>query len=393
MAEAADSPLSSAAPSPLEASREYIDLAALEDPRSYRPSLLIDSQVHVFRGDDMPDLTEGGAELLGNIAGGYSAFRARSQKLPDADLGRAMMLQDVFLSSETQIAALNAFGMSGTNVDGVDLFSPREAAFIRSMMPNRLLVLGTVDPPDGSSAIESLDYQCSDLRIDGLKLYPTGRFTPKVWRLDDPEVTYPLYDVMRRHGVKNVFCHKGLPGPFIADACRGFDLVQAATENPDLNFVAYHAAFPFDEEMAQLLAESKLRNVYIELGAIAPLMIHPKGRERFAMMLGRYLNVVGPDRILWGTDYPQCGLSQYQIDALTTFQIPERLVSKFGFPKLTADTKRKILGENAAELFGIDVASRVQEISSDNVAKSQELNGNKEWDPERILSVWPFEYV
>src|SRR5580704_17401849 len=58
--------------------------------------------------------------------------------------------------------------------DGVDLFPPREAAFIRSMAPSRVRVLGTVDPPDGASAVESLIYQCEELKIDGLKFYPPG---------------------------------------------------------------------------------------------------------------------------------------------------------------------------------------------------------------------------
>jgi hypothetical protein len=68
--------------------------------------------------------------------------------------------------------------------DGVDLFPPRDAAFIRSMAPSRIRVLGTVDPPDGASAIESLTYQCETIKIDGLKLYPPGPDT-RGWVLDD----------------------------------------------------------------------------------------------------------------------------------------------------------------------------------------------------------------
>src|SRR5689334_17751018 len=47
---------------------------------------------------------------------------------------------------------------------------------------------GTVDPPDGASAIESLIYQCETIKIDGLKLYPPG---PDVrgWVLDDEKNT------------------------------------------------------------------------------------------------------------------------------------------------------------------------------------------------------------
>jgi hypothetical protein len=76
--------------------------------------------------------------------------------------------------------------------DGVDLFPPREAAFIRAMVPSRIRVLGTVDPPDGASAIESLTYQCETIKIDGLKLYPPGP-DARGWVLDDEKNTYPLF--------------------------------------------------------------------------------------------------------------------------------------------------------------------------------------------------------
>src|SRR5438552_3902643 len=106
-------------------------------------------------------------------------------------MGRIMFLEDVFLGSETDIAFLNSFGMRAA-FDGVDLFPPCEAAFIRSMAPSRIRVLGTVDPPDGASAIESLIYQCETIKIDGLKLYPPGPDT-RSWVLGDEKNTYPLF--------------------------------------------------------------------------------------------------------------------------------------------------------------------------------------------------------
>ena len=41
-------------------------------------------------------------------------------------------------------------------------------SFIRSMAPSRIRVLGTVDPPDGASAVESLIYQCETIKIDDI---------------------------------------------------------------------------------------------------------------------------------------------------------------------------------------------------------------------------------
>jgi predicted TIM-barrel fold metal-dependent hydrolase len=162
-------------------------------------------------------------------------------------MGRVMFLEDVFLDSATDIAFLNSFGMRAA-FDGVDLFPPREAAFIRSMAPSRIRVLGTVDPPDGASAVESLIYQCETIKIDGLKLYPPGP-DARGWRMDDEKNTYPLFETLRRHGVKNVCVHKGLPGIFIEEYCRTADLARAAADFPDLNFIAFHSAFPWEAEL------------------------------------------------------------------------------------------------------------------------------------------------
>src|SRR5438093_10350275 len=47
--------------------------------------------------------------------------------------------------------------------------------------------------------------------IDGLKLYPPGP-DARGWVLDDEKNTYPLFELLRQHAIKNVCVHKGLPG-------------------------------------------------------------------------------------------------------------------------------------------------------------------------------------
>ena len=151
----------------------YIDHLAAEriaDRAPPRPPILIDAQTHVWwRAGGIRQMSERGEHFLKSLAG--SRASVVGHPVPIADMGRVMFLEDVFLGSETDIAFLNSFGMRAA-FDGVDLFPPREAAFIRSMAPSRIRVLGTVDPPDGASAIESLIYQCETIKIDGLKLSP-----------------------------------------------------------------------------------------------------------------------------------------------------------------------------------------------------------------------------
>jgi len=349
------------------APEHFIDRFAAErvaDRDSARPPILIDAQTHVWwRAGGIRQMSARGEQFLKALAG--SRASVVGHPVPIADMGRVMFLEDVFLGSETDIAFLNSFGMRAA-FDGVDLFPPREAAFIRSMAPSRIRVLGTVDPPDGASAIESLVYQCEMIKIDGLKLYPPG---PDVrgWVLDDEKNTYPLFEVLRRHGIRNVCVHKGLPGIFLEEYCHTDDLARAAAAFPDLNFIAFHSSFPWEAELAGHAKAAKAKNIYAELGTLARMM--RSDPARYAVLIGNLLDGLGADHILWGTDTPVIGPPYWQIDAFQTFTIPEQLGAQHGYPQLTPEVKNQIFGENAALIFGIDIAAARQAIEGDLLYK------------------------
>jgi len=344
---------------------------------------VVDAQTHVWwREHGLRTMTPRGENFLKTLAG----VRAKvvGKPVPIADMGRMMFIEDMFLHSETDIAFLNSFGMRGA-FDGVDLFPPREAAFIRSMAPARIRVLGVVDPPDGKSAIESLEYQCRELKIDGLKLYPPGPVTTG-WRMDDEKNTYPLYEVLRKHGVRNVCVHKGLPGLFLEEYCHTDDLARAAADFPDLNFIAFHCAFPFEAELAKQARKAKVKNIYAEMGGLAPFMFRTP--DRYAQMLGTVLKGLGPDHVLWGTDTPVAGPPHWQIQAFLAYAFPPDLMQSNGYPELTPAIKNKILGENAARLYNIDIAAARRQISSDLLYKLR-VDGNRlprEVDPSTWTS-------
>ncbi|HKP84459.1 MAG TPA: hypothetical protein VJZ26_00095, partial [Blastocatellia bacterium] len=157
-------------------SSRFVDAEAVERiadrDDTLHPPLLVDLQTHVWwRAGGIQKMSQRGEAFLKSLAGARASVIGRP--VPVADMGRVMFFEDIFLQSKTDVAFLNSFGMRAA-FDGVDLFPPREAALIRSMAPARIRVLGTVDPPDGKSAVDSLIYQCEKLKIDGLKLYPPG---------------------------------------------------------------------------------------------------------------------------------------------------------------------------------------------------------------------------
>lgn len=215
------------------------------------------------------------------------------------------------------------------------------------------------------------------------------------WRHDDEEVAYPTFALIeklyqkvkdKKPGFNNICVHKGLaPGP--PDPLRGHpgDMPQAAKDWPHLNFITYHACiqpafFLYDSlqevksgklregvpdinwttEYAVLVAP--FRNTYAEIGTTwaSSVVTFPTVA---AHIMGQLMKFMGPDRIVFGSDSVWYGSPQWQIDALWRFQIPEAMRSKYGYPELTEDAKRKILGMNSAKLYGI------RGVSSGNLEK------------------------
>jgi len=106
-------------------------------------------------------------------------------------------------------------------------------------------------------------------------------------------------------------------------------------------------------------------NVYAELGTTwRSLMTAPLDA---AHVFGKLLKYLGEDRIVWGTDSVFTGSAQEQIVAFRAFQIPAQLQEEFGYPALTDCAKRKILGLNAARVYGVDPDATLQAISNDTI--------------------------
>jgi hypothetical protein len=54
------------------------------------------------------------------------------------------------------------------------------------------------------------------------------------------------------------------------------------------------------------------------------------------------------------------------IDKFMAFELPEELKQEYHVD-LTLEIKRKILGENAARLYGIDIATQTAKLSRDAI--------------------------
>ena len=63
-----------------------------------------------------------------------------------------------------------------------------------------------------------------------------------------------------------------------------------------------------------------------------------------------------------GLERPLLGNPQPMIDWFWNMQIDEELQDRYGFPEITETDKRRVLGENQARMFGVDIASKKREL-------------------------------
>jgi hypothetical protein len=196
------------------------------------------------------------------------------------------------------------------------------------------------------------------------------------WRLDDgdpalPQVGNGFLEQAKALGVRVVTAHKGLSTTlgYTSRHSSPVDLGPAARNHPDLAFVAYHSGWETDVvegpyELAQAnvgvnrlitsMAASGIgpnQNVYAELGTTWWSLF--KDPDQAAHLLGKLLKYVGTDNVLWGTDSIFYGAPQDQIQAFRAFQISDELQERHGYPALTDEIKRKVLGLNALKLHDL----------------------------------------
>jgi len=301
-------------------------------------------------------------------------------------------LRCVFVESETALAVLTSAPGLGPD----RMLHDRELAGTRELIDRlggsgRLLNHAIVHP-DVEGEIEALAEKSERLRPVGWKVYTLGQMGPEGarrktgWFLDDEETGLPFLERVRASGVRRVCVHKGISNLVPTGSPR--DVGPAAAAFPDLDFLIYHSGYevplpgtplegPYTEATSgdgtnRLVASLRGAgiapgaNVWAELGSTWFCLI--RRPEQAAHVLGKLLLAVGEDRVLWGTDAIWYGPSQPAIDAFRAFQIPEEMRERFGYPQLTPRIKAKILGENAARAYGLDLAQLRARAASDDLA-------------------------
>jgi predicted TIM-barrel fold metal-dependent hydrolase len=371
---------------------EAADPGAFKE-RTGEPFFIFDMQLHYVGAGYDPDNAEAGrkgAVTKQALLGLRRQSRRLNPKLASdrgtlADLSWENLVKEVFLDSETAIGLIST--PPGPYPEEA-VVPPKEMTHIRDEInrvtqSRRMLAHGLITPQLGQADLDFMDQQASTLKVDAWKGY-TGA-APKGfdrgWFVDDEKIAYPMLERARKLGVRRVCLHKGLPLGPVADYNHPRDLIKAARDFPDIDFVAYHAGLlgvpspnqsaevPWTSEFCRMKQkEPALRNIYMELGSTFG-QLATTNPTACAHLLGQAIAAFGADHVLWGTDSIWYGTPQWQIEAFRRFEIPDALVQKHGYAPLTRPVKEQIFGLNAARLFSVDVSAKRNEIPKDYLTR------------------------
>ncbi|MET0627892.1 MAG: amidohydrolase family protein [Acidimicrobiia bacterium] len=355
-----------------------------------------------------PDAARGalaGPEFVFDVQGHFLEYRTEPSTrpardffmgFPQRDCGEAdaracfsidRFLQEVFANSDTSMIVLSGLPIAPEG-------SPQSAELMDEARRTADMVCGDARVllqaqaiPNVGAAQATLDAMSAAVAEYPIKAWKVFTNYPDLydgsgnaWRLDDGDpslatVGSAFVEHALALGVPIITAHKGLSTTlgYTSRHSSPTDLGPAARAHPDARFVAYHSGYEADvaegpyEDATRDLGVNRLissmrdagvgpnENVYAELGTTWwALLALP---DEAAHVLGKLLVHVGEDNVLWGTDSVFYGSPQDQLQAFRAFQISPEFQEQFGYPALTDEIKRKVLGLNALRLHDVDPVS------------------------------------
>jgi len=272
--------------------------------------------------------------------------------------------EEMFVKGEADVAILSTQVLMDFYHTG--FVNPERNAQLTARAPARLIPLGGVDPRM-PHAVAEVERQITELGMRGFKWYTAEwRGESRGWKANDPMV-FPLYEKCIELGVKNMHFHKGpAVEPLRLENFDVRDLDEPAWLYPELNFIVDHVGLPRLDDFCWMAA--RCPNIYGSL-AVALAFIHNQPRF-FANVMANLLFWIGPDRIIYGTDFP-IWHPHWQLDDFMAMELPEDLQAEYKV-NLTPEIKHKIVGGNIARLYDIDIERTLTQIEHDEFAQRRQ---------------------
>jgi uncharacterized protein len=319
-------------------------------------AIVFDGVAHVFNFEKKNALGPAGEMFINHLYAFHNVLTPEGQPvMPAEEFLRQWTVDEidemVYGQSTTDMLCAMPLPLTDLFRDGLSPWE--ECAELASRRPDRTMFWGSVNPLEGRRALDLMERQVGEFGAKAFKFYNVrydyGR--PFPWRMDDPQVAFPVFEKAQELGVNLIGVHKGVPlGPQPIEATQTWDMDGAAANFPGINFVIFHVGLPFiDETCWQLIRHP---NLYASIAATINFVV--RAPRQFAEIIGKLLFWAGEDKIVYGSEAP-IWQPQWALDAFWDFELPQDLVEGYGYPQLTEQAKRKILGENLLRLHGLDV--------------------------------------
>ncbi|MBI5843640.1 MAG: amidohydrolase [Deltaproteobacteria bacterium] len=228
-----------------------------------------------------------------------------------------------------------------------------EMAKVVESNPDRFMYQPNISPikhKGVKNTIWEMEYWVKEKGAKIFKFYP-----PEDTYINDPDL-WPFYKKAEELDIV-LDIHTGFcwvpPGKskyalpvLIDDVARDF---------PDLKIVAFHMGYPYCDDLNMVAMGHP--NVYVCLSLLVPWALCAP--RKFGKIIGEALRWVGPDKIIWGTDFAGFGFQMAAaVKGMREFQIPEDMQKGYGYPAITEEDRKKIFGENLGRLLGMDTTKR-----------------------------------
>jgi predicted TIM-barrel fold metal-dependent hydrolase len=284
-----------------------------------------------------------------------------------------VLARTLFLESDVDMACNMYLRLDSWFRDG--LCSRKKNVEAATRWPQRFMTYVGVSPTRGLEVcLKDFEEQMQELPNSiGLKLYPDEVEPFRSWRMDDPELAYPLFERAQKLGIKTVAIHKAIPnGPVPINPYRVDDVDGAAIHFPDLSFEIVHSGLAFVDETAHAIA--RFHNVYANLEITSLLMHHGPGL--FNEIMAQFLFWGGPEKVIYSDGSLFCH-SQPLLEKFWALEFSEELQAKYKLKSLTKAEKSLILGGNYARIVGLDVEKAKKLIADDEFAREKTRTGRQ----------------
>jgi len=328
---------------------------------------VFDCVCHIFNFDKSNAFGPAGDLFDEHLYAFHSFLTKEGEKVIDRDdFFREWSVDEIYKmvieESDTDMIVSQPLPLTDLFKDGL---SPWEkCAEMAQKHPDRAVFWGSVNPLEGKKALDLMEIQVKEYGAKGFKFYNV-RYDygqPFPWRMDDPRVAYPVFEKAQELGINLIGVHKGVPlGPQPIEHTRTWDMDGAASNFPDINFIIFHIGLPWLDEV--LWQTIRYPNLYASIAATLNFIgRHPRV---FAEVMAKLMWWCGEDKVIYGGEAP-IWHPQWALEEFWNFELPEDLTTEYGYPPLTEQAKRKILGENLARLHGLDLDAKKTELGKPN---------------------------